>query len=123
MLDFLREQSRASSGTRAYIMNTGSVRTAEGLVKVQKSDTMRLLRAMQRGGDSITWQLDQRLGLEIPVAIKGMTEAELQRLGVGRGMNPAELQRITDQARADRVGFLKKNLPGLDGAIIAKGAY
>ena len=121
MLDFLREQSRTSSGTRAYIMNTGSVRTAEGLVKVQKSDTMRLLRAMQRG--AITWQLDPRLGLEVPVAVKGMTDAELQRLGVGRGMSPAELGQLTDRVRADRVEFLKKNLPDLDAAIIARGAY
>ena len=101
--------------------STGSVRTADGLVKVQKSDTMRLLRAMQRG--AITWQLDPRLGLEVPVAVKGMADADLQRLTVGRGMSSADLQRITDQVRGERVDFLKKNVPGLDSSVIAKGAY
>lgn len=121
MLKFLKTQSRSSSGTRAYIMNTGSVRTADGAVKVRKQDSLRLLRAMQRG--EIQWQLDPNLGLEVPVAVKGMTRAELDRITVGRGMQPAEFKRVLGQMRADRVAHLKTNVPGLDGSIVSRGAY
>jgi ATP-dependent phosphoenolpyruvate carboxykinase len=122
MLSFLRQQgAKKRGGTRAYVMNTGSVRTAAGLEKVRKEDSLRLLRAMQRG--EITWRLDPNLGLEVPVAVKGMSKADLDRITVGRGMAAGQLERLLGAVRADRISHLKSNVPGLDPSIIARGAY
>jgi ATP-dependent phosphoenolpyruvate carboxykinase len=121
MLSFLKTQSKRPDGTRAYIMNTGSVLTGEGQVKVRKTDSMKLLRAMQRG--EITWRLDPVLGLEVPATVKGMSQAELDRLTVGRGMSQARLGGLCQQARADRLTHLNAKVPGLDPSILSQGAY
>ena len=121
MLGFLKEQASTRNGTRAYIMNTGSVLSAEGQVKVRKDDSLKLLRAMQR--DEIQWRLDPNLGLEVPVAVKGMSKADLARLNVGRGMQPAELQRQLSQVRQERISHLSAKVPGLDASIVGQGAY
>jgi phosphoenolpyruvate carboxykinase (ATP) len=121
MLDFLKQQSRKKNGTRAFIMNTGSVMTANGPVKVRKTDSLRLLRAMQRG--KIEWKLDKNLGLEVPAKVQGMSQAELDRITVGRGMQPAQYKRMLNQVRSERVAHLKTNVPGLNPSIMEKGVY
>lgn len=121
MLSFLKQQAGSKRGTRAYIMNTGSVRTADGQTKVRKEDSLKLLRAMQRG--EITWRLDANLGLEVPVAVKGMSQAELDRITLGRGMPAAELGRMMSQVRQDRISHLQSKVQGLDPSIIARGSY
>jgi len=121
MLSFLKQQGGKRRGTRAYIMNTGSVLTADGPTKVAKTDSLRLLRAMQR--NEIKWQLDPTLGLEVPVEVKGMSKADLARITVGRGMAQSELQSRMSQVRQDRISHLKTKVPGLDPSIIDRGAY
>jgi ATP-dependent phosphoenolpyruvate carboxykinase len=95
--------------------------TANGPVKVRKTDSLRLLRAMQRG--EIEWKLDKNLGLEVPAKVQGMSQAELDRITVGRGMQPAQYKRMLDQVRSERVAHLKANIPGLNPSIMDKGVY
>lgn len=121
MLSFLKQQASHKGGTRAYIMNTGSVLTADGPVKVRKGDSLKLLRAMQR--NEIQWKLDPNTGLEVPKSVKGMSQADLSRLTVGRGMQTGELKRQLTQLRNDRVAHLQAKVQGLDASIIEKGAY
>ena len=69
------------------------------------------------------WRLDPVLGLEVPAAVKGMSQAELDRITLGHGLEEGQVRQLCEKTRAERLAHLATSVPGLDPAIISSGAY